>query len=89
MSKAKLRSARFSINELVKQTSGHAYASQADMRHMLFRCIKDLHELGFKLGHIKGLKSKHIHVLVNHWKQQGKNPGTIKNYMSKLRKTAS
>ena len=88
MSKTKLRSARFSINELVKQTSGHSHASQADMRHMLFRCIKDLHDLGFKLGHIKGLKSKHIHALVDHWKQQGKNPGTIKNYMSKLRKTA-
>lgn len=89
MSNTKLRSARFSINELVKQTTGHSYASQADMRHMLFRCIKDLHALGFKLGHIKGLKPKHIHVLVEHWKQQGKNPGTIKNYMSKLRKTAT
>ena len=89
MSKTKLRSAQFSINELVKQTKGHSYASQADMRHMLFRCIKDLHELGFKLGHIKGLSPKHIHVLVEHWKKQEKNPATIKNYMSKLRKTAN
>lgn len=89
MSNTKLRSARFSINELVKQTKGHSYASQANMRHMLFRCIKDLHELGFKLGHIKGLSPKHIHVLVEHWKQKEKNPATIKNYMSKLRKTAN
>ena len=88
MSKTKLRSAKFSINELVKQTKGHSFASQADMRHMLFRCIKDLHELGFKVGHIKGLQAKHIPVLVEHWKAQGKNPATIKNYMSKLRKTA-
>lgn len=88
MSKTKLRSAKFSINELVKQTTGHSFASQADMRCMLFRCIKDLHELGFKVGHIRGLQSKHIHVLVDHWKAQGKNPATIKNYMSKLRKTA-
>lgn len=58
------------------------------MRHMLFRCIKDLHELGFKVGHIKGLQAKHILVLVDHWKTQGKNSATIKNYMSKLRKTA-
>lgn len=89
MSKTKLRSARFSINELVKLTNGHAYASQADMRHMLFRCIKDLHELGFKISHIKGLGPKHIYALVTHWKQQGKNPATIKNYLSKLRKTAN
>jgi len=27
-------------------------------------------------------------VLVEHWKSEGKNTGTIKNYMSKLRKTA-
>lgn len=89
MSNTKLRSARFSINELVKLTHGHSYASQADMRHMLFHCVKDLHELGFKIGHIKGLSPKHIHALVEHWKHQGKNPATIKNYMSKLRKTAN
>ncbi|MBA2650301.1 MAG: integrase domain-containing protein [Legionella sp.] len=89
MSNTKLRDAKFSINELVKKTHGHSYASQADMRHMLFRCVKDLHELGYKISHIKGLKPKHIYVLVDHWKSAGKNPGTIKNYMSKLRKAAS
>jgi site-specific recombinase XerD len=89
MSNTKLRSAKFSINELVKMTAGHSYASQADMRHMLFRCVKDLHELGFKLGHIKGLNSKHIQALVEHWKKQDKKPATIKNYMSKLRKTGT
>jgi len=58
------------------------------MHHVLKRCIKDLHELGYKVGHVQGLKPKHIHILVDHWKKQSKNPGTIKNYMSKLRKLA-
>ena len=89
MSNTKLRSAKFSINELVKKSRVHSYASKADMRHMLFRCIKDLHELGYKVGHVKGLQAKHVYVLVEHWKSQGKNPATIKNYMSKLRNTAS
>ena len=89
MSNTKLRSAKFSINELVKKSRVHSYASKADMRHMLFRCIKDLHELGYKVGHVKGLQVKHIYALVEHWKSQGKNPATIKNYMSKLRNTAS
>lgn len=89
MSNTKLRSAKFSINELVKKAQPLSYASQADMRHILYRCIKDLHDLGFKLGHIKGLKAKHINALVSYWKQQDKNAGTIKNYMSKLRKVAS
>lgn len=89
MSNGKLRSAKFSINELVKRSHGQSFTSQSDMRHMLFRCIKDLHELGYKIGHLKGLKAKHIYVLVEHWKSQRKNTATIKNYMSKLRKTAS
>jgi len=88
VSNAKLRNAKFSINELVKQTKGYSFASQADMRHMLFRCIKDLHHLGFKVGHIKGLQPKHIYNLVNLWKTQDKNTATIKNYMSKLRRAA-
>ena len=88
MSKTKLRSAQYSINEYLKQLKGYSFASRADMRHMLHRCIKDLHELGFGLAHIKGLKPKHIHVLVEHWKTQNKNPATIKNYMAKLRKMA-
>ncbi|MEI6095626.1 MAG: phage integrase N-terminal domain-containing protein [Gammaproteobacteria bacterium] len=88
MSKTKIRSAQYSINEYLKQLKGYSFASRADMRHMLNRCIKDLHELGFNLTHIKGLKPKHIHVLVEHWKTQNKNPATIKNYMAKLRKMA-
>lgn len=88
MSNNKLRNALYSVNELVKQMNGYSFASQADMRHMLHRCMKDLHALGYNIGHLQGLKPKHIHVLVEHWKTQDKNPATIKNYMSKLRKTA-
>ncbi|HCD9500446.1 TPA: integrase domain-containing protein [Legionella pneumophila] len=86
MSKSKLKSAQYSINELVKNIKGYSFASKADMRHMLNRCIKDLHEQGYKLGHLNGLKPKHIHTLVDLWKAQGKSTATIKNYMAKLRK---
>lgn len=88
MSKTKLRSAQYSINECIKQIKGYSYASTADMRHMLNRCVKDLHEQGYQLAHINGLKPKHVHILVELWKKQGKNPATIKNYMSKLRKVS-
>jgi integrase len=88
MSKTKLRSAQYSINECLKLNKNYSFASQADMRHMLNRCIKDLDEQGYMVAHINGLKPKHIHILVEHWKKQGKNPATIKNYMSKLRKVS-
>ncbi|KTC76161.1 hypothetical protein Lbir_0230 [Legionella birminghamensis] len=86
MSKSKLKSAQYSINECVKNIKGYSFASKADMRHMLNRCIKDLHEQGYKLGHLNGLKPKHIYILVDLWKAQGKSTATIKNYMAKLRK---
>lgn len=89
MSKAKLKNAQFSINECIKKIQNYSHASLADMKYMLNRCIKDLHEMGYMVTHIKGLKPKHIHVLIEHWKSQNKNPATIKNYMAKLRKVAS
>jgi hypothetical protein len=88
MSKSKLKSAEFSINECVKNIKGYSFASKADMKHMLYRCIKDLHSQGYKVAHINGLKPKHIHILVELWKAQGKNTATIKNYMAKLRKVS-
>ncbi|HHS3011387.1 TPA: phage integrase N-terminal domain-containing protein [Legionella pneumophila] len=84
----KLRKAIYSVNQIIKPLRGYSYASLSDMRHMLNRCMKDLHELGSKISHIQGLKPKHIYMLVELWKSQGKNPATIKNYMAKLRKTA-
>lgn len=73
---------------MLKNLQGGSYATRADMKYMLNRCIKDLHTKGYKLSHIKGLKPKHIYVLVEHWKKEGKSPATIKNYMAKLRKVA-
>ncbi len=87
MSKSKLKSTQYSINQCLKENGkGYSFASLADMRHMLNRCVKDLHAQGHMLTHINGLKPKHVHILVEHWKSQDKNPATIKNYMSKLRK---
>lgn len=89
MSKSKFKNAQYSVNECIKKIQNYSHASKADMKYMLNRCVKDLHELGYMFTHIKGLKSKHIHILVEHWKTQNKNPATIKNYMAKLRKVAS
>lgn len=88
MSNTKLRSATYSIDQMIRAMDIHSYTTRADMRTMLVRCIKDLHALGFKVGHIKGIKERHVDALVEHWKTQEKNPATIKNYMAKLRKVA-
>lgn len=89
MSNAKLKNAEYSINEIVKLSSYQSYASQNDMKVMLKRCARDLHALGFKIGHVKGFKPRHIYALVDHWKNHNKSPATIKNYLSKLRELAN
>lgn len=85
MSQARVKSADFSINEIVKQSSYRSYASRNDMSVMLKKSIKDLHQLGYKLSHVKGFKAKHVYKLVEHWKAQNKSTATIKNYLSKFR----
>ena len=85
MSNTKLRNATYCIDQMIRHLSIQSYTTRADTRLMLIRCIKDLHELGFKVGHLKGIKERHVEALVAHWKTQEKSPATIKNYMSKLR----
>jgi len=85
MSLNKLRSAEYSINQIVKQSNYQSHTSRHDMKHILVKCVKDLHQLGFKVAHVKGFKAKHVFKLVEHWKAQEKSPGTIKNCLSKLR----
>ena len=72
MSKTKLKNAEYSVNEIVKNASYRSYASKNDMRVMLSKCVRDLHDLGFKISHVKGFKPKHVFKLVEHWKEENK-----------------
>lgn len=85
MSKTKLNDATYSIHHLVKNSHISSYKTRADTEAILTKAIKDLHFLGYKLSHIQGLKQKHVLALVDEWKQRELNPGTMKNYMAKLR----
>jgi len=85
VSKTKLKNAQYSVNETVKNASYRSYASKNDMRVMLSKCVRDLHDLGFKISHVKGFKPKHVFKLVEHWKEENKSAATIKNYLSQLR----
>ena len=60
MSKTRLRSADFSINEICKKSSYKSYTSAYDFKVILKKSIRDLHKLGYKVGNIKGLKTKHV-----------------------------
>lgn len=86
MSKNKLRSADYSINEIVKKSSYNSFASKEDMSSILKTSVRDLHKLGYMIDNVKGFKPKHIFRLVEKWQEQGNSIATIKNRLSKFRK---
>lgn len=89
MSKKALKSAVYSINQFSAQhKKSMAFATRTSMVERLKISIKDLHALGYKVLHIKNLKSTHINHLVQHWKQLGLSSGSIKNRMADLRYVA-
>jgi len=74
-----------SIYYLTRHNKDGSFATQRARVQRLNQIGTDLIQAGFKLRHIRGLKQKHIYFLVNHWKQSGLSPGTIKNRLSDLR----
>ena len=74
-----------SVITTIKNNKDGSYRTQDDRHHALIKVEKNLHELGYKLDHIRYMKPKHIHALVKHWKSNGDDPGSMKNRMSHLR----
>jgi len=74
-----------SVITTIKNNKDGSYRTQDDRRHALIKIAKSLHELGYKLDHIRYMKPKHIHALVKYWKAHGDDPGSMKNRMSHLR----
>ena len=52
---------------------------------MLSLAGNQLFKLGFRKMSVHSLKPKHVQALVDNWKLQGLNPGTIKNRMACIR----
>lgn len=74
-----------SVIVAIKNNKDGSYRTQADRRQALIQMAESLHGLGYKLDHLRFMKPKHIHALVQHWKSNGDTPGSMKNRMSHLR----
>lgn len=77
-----------SLYQLLKNDNSGSYASKHDRKGILNHFVKDLVTLSYKLPAIQNIKSKHITAVVEHWKQQGRSSGTIKNRLSAIRHMA-
>ena len=81
-----MKSFTSSVIYISNKCKEYSYGSKRDFKSILIQCAQDLHSMGYKVSHIKGIKHKHIYKLIEHWNKKNLNPGTIKNRMSKLRK---
>jgi site-specific recombinase XerD len=62
-----------------------SYSTQYHRRKILTQAASDLKSLGFYNLSPQGIKPKHVEKLVEHWKESGIKPASIKNRMSHLR----
>jgi len=74
-----------SVIVAIKNNKDGAYRTQNDRRTALIDMAKTLHHLDYKLDHLRYMKPKHIHALVQHWKANGDTAGSMKNRMSHIR----
>lgn len=76
---------KHSIIVLLKRNRDGSYATQAARKERLTSIADELVNNGYKLEHIRSIRTRHIYHLVNLWKERNLNPGTMKNRMSDLR----
>ncbi len=85
-SKTATKSINHSIFQFIKYHERRfSYETRYSMTRRLVTTASDLHELGYIVRHIRGLKQKHIQALVDHWQAKGLSAGTIKNRLADLR----
>lgn len=74
-----------SLSELIHGNKEGSFGTQAARSAILHASINKLKEEGFSLKSVKNLKQKHVHVLLNLWRERGLATSTIKNNMTHLR----
>lgn len=74
-----------SLSELIRGNKEGSFATQAARSAILHASINTLKEQGFSLKNVKNMKQKHVHVLLQAWRDRNLATATIKNNMTHLR----
>lgn len=80
-----MRDLNFQLKKLARNRPADSFATQRDREYALSLMANQLHEAGYRHLRADGLKGRHVNALLDRWKQEGLNPGTVKNRMSVLR----
>jgi hypothetical protein len=80
-----VRDLNYQLKQLCKHNRDGSYGTQSTRAWLLSLMANQLHELGYRGMGAGSLKPKHVHALVQLWKDRGTGAGTMKNRMSALR----
>jgi len=80
-----MRQLNYELKLLSIRNRDGSHATQHNRSRMLSLIGNQLFKLGFRKMTVHSLKPKHVQALVDSWKLQGLNPGTIKNRMACIR----
>jgi site-specific recombinase XerD len=74
-----------SFVNVIKHNKDGSYGTQSSRSKILLQSADILWELGYKLDSAKFIRTRHIHKLVEHWKANGDQAGTLRNKTAALR----
>jgi len=80
-----MRNLNYHLKQLCSRNCDGSHATQRDRKRALDLIANQLHEMGFRHMAANSLKPKHVEVLVERWKLEGLDAGTMKNRMASLR----
>ena len=80
-----MRQLNFDLRRLFEDDRQGSHGSRRARRYVLAQAAETLHRLGYRGLRAKGLKGRHVEVLVGEWRRQGLSEGTIRNRMAHLR----
>lgn len=80
-----MRNLNYQLKQLCNKHQEGGFATRRDREYALSLIADQLWEAGYKHLRFTELKGRHVQVLVDRWKTENLNPGTIKNRMSALR----
>ncbi|PIQ44081.1 MAG: integrase [Gammaproteobacteria bacterium CG11_big_fil_rev_8_21_14_0_20_46_22] len=74
-----------SFINVLKHNKDGSFRTQDDRRKILLETADTLWSMGYKLDGAKFIRTRHIYKLIDHWKANGNEAGTLRNKAAALR----
>ena len=75
----------YKLKTLLRHSPQGSYGTQKARERNIYLMSRQLREMGYKMTTPKAIKPKHVHALLNRWKDEELSTGTIKNRLGHVR----